>query len=47
MTAAAAIGMTKDEVDEFIKRLTKCFDKCKPVAKIVTDSIPVVKTDTS
>jgi O-phospho-L-seryl-tRNASec:L-selenocysteinyl-tRNA synthase len=28
LTAAAAIGMTKDEVDTFLKRLDKCLHKC-------------------
>lgn len=30
MTAAGAIGMTKDEVDTFLKRLDKCLQKCNP-----------------
>ena len=40
MTAAAAIGMTKDEVDTFLKRLDKCLQKCNP-----STGMPVVDAE--
>lgn len=37
LTAAAAIGMTKEDVDSFIKRLDKVFIKCKVKSEKVTE----------